>query len=246
MTFLSCLKSDFYKQKRSLIWLLHIGLSLGILFLFLSYILLAKRQTITYLELYVQLLGFCFPIVIGCVCAMVVQQEKEAGKFYGMLSLTPKRIYTFVSKLAFLLILEFISILLAVMPLFYFYKGMKLNVLLGICITYFLSNIFLYIEHLMISFRLGVGMGTFVGIVESLISALFLTGLGDGIWYVIPCSYSARMGVYMLNIYQEKENLPLFVLEIKKGLCIGSILLMILAVISIIWYNNWQGNQSVE
>lgn len=246
MTLLSCLKADFYKQKRSVLWFLHILLPLGLVGLFLLYMRITNKQTISYVELYLEVLGFSFSFVIAIICGMVAQQEKEAGNFYVLLCIAQKRTHTFISKMILLFFMEAISIGIAILPLSFFFLKGSMHVWIWICISFFFANIFLYLQHFMISLRYGFGISAFIGIVESLVAALFLTGLGDHIWYVFPCSWSARMGVYVLRFFEKPAIKEAILKELFKQIGIGSVFVIVLLGISILWYNNWQGNQSVE
>ncbi len=51
---------------------------------------------------------------------------------------------------------------------------------------------FLYLLHLWISLRFGKGASISVGVAGSLVAALMLTGLGEGIWYFIPWGWGVR------------------------------------------------------
>ena len=53
------------------------------------------------------------------------------------------------------------------------------------------------IQYLVV-FYFGKGASIGIGIIGSLISALMLTGLGDGIWQVIPWAYSMRLSSYFI------------------------------------------------
>ena len=66
------------------------------------------------------------------------------------------------------------------------------NFYIKIVLIIFLSQIFLYIFHLWLSIRFGSGASIGIGIFESLIAGLFITGLGDGIWQYVPCSFAVR------------------------------------------------------
>ena len=61
-----------------------------------------------------------------------------------------------------------------------------------------ISVIPLYLLHYIISFIAGKGYSLGLGIIGSLLSALFLTGLGDGIWTFLPWGIAARFSETLL------------------------------------------------
>lgn len=246
MTLIACVKAEFYKQKRSFLWALHLFLPFGLVCLFLGYMFLTQKDKASYVEFYLGIIGFGFPFMIGLICGLLMKQEKEAGNFYVLLCIAPKRSYTYMSKLILLFLMEAISVWIAVIPLYIAFPQILLSHWLVVCATFFVANMFLYLQHMMISFRYGLGISAFVGIAESLISALFLTGLGDGIWYFIPCSWSARSVIYVFRIFEQPLAKEAMQMELKKQIGIGSVLVVLFAIVSFIWYDNWQGNQSVE
>ena len=60
----------------------------------------------------------------------------------------------------------------------------------------FSCQIFIYIWHLFLNFRFSKGASIGIGIIESLLAALMLTGMGDVIWKYMPCAWGARLCNY--------------------------------------------------
>ena len=86
-----------------------------------------------------------------------------------------------------------------------------------------------------------IGIGSIgIGIIGSLISALMLTGLGDGIWQVIPWAYSMRLSSYFI-LY--KENILIQNSEIIQGIFIMIIFIAITFISQLIFSNHWEGNR---
>ena len=56
----------------------------------------------------------------------------------------------------------------------------------------------LYAFHLFLSLCFGKAASMAAGIVEAVLAALMLTGLGDGCWPVVPCAWSGRWSSYLL------------------------------------------------
>ncbi|WP_455796847.1 hypothetical protein [Clostridium butyricum] len=68
----------------------------------------------------------------------------------------------------------------------------SINLYINIAVVVFIAQISLYLFHVFLSIRFGSGVSIGMGIFESMISGLFITGLGDGIWRYVPCSFAVR------------------------------------------------------
>ena len=215
---LRCIKSDFYKLRHTSIPWIHLLIPLAGAFMFLAYYRLSSWDTVKKISGYLEVLAIAFPLLIGIISGIVIEQEEQAGNFQTLLCSTKSKCTTYLSKLIILLLLGSFSITLAVgvfalgfhvLPyLFYLKAGVALII----------GNIFLYILHVFISLQFGKGASAGLGVAGSLISALMLTGLGDYIWYFVPWAWSVRF----CNRMFEKLNYPAFsaeiVLDMQKGL----------------------------
>jgi ABC-2 type transport system permease protein len=107
------------------------------------------------------------------------------------------------------------------------------------------GSVFLYILHLFVSLRFGRGASIGLGIVESLISALALTGLGDGKWYYIPCTWSARLCDCLVFIWNNPSQAVGYT-EIEKCMMVAIPATITAFVISLFWFQRWEGSRSNE
>ena len=134
-----------------------------------------------------------------------------AGGFQNILIGSEVKYLTFISKLILLLLLGTLSTILATIGFYVGFSFIENNIfpftmylaVVGILIR---SNMFLYILHLFLSLRFSKEISIGVGIVESLASALFLTGMGDGRWPFVPSSWSIRFVGSLLMKYQNTGN----------------------------------------
>lgn len=101
----------------------------------------------------------------------------------------------------------------------------------------------LYSFHLFLAFRFNKAISIGVGITESLISALFLTGLGDGIWSYVPCSWSARFVTYALTMEIGKGSLAP---DCKIAILICVMLTISSFILYGIWACRWEGQSSSD
>ena len=195
--FFNYLKADFIKTKHLSIRIAHIAIPIGIAAAFLAYYVYVPWDGYTKVITYYYVLGAGFPFLIGLFCAMSAEQELSAGTFQNMLSVS-KRPIAFFSKLLMLILLGAGAVLLAsvMVGAGYFFCLMQQYIhysfYIGAAFIMIGSNIFLYALHLFLALRFNKGVTIGLGIVESLLSALLLTGLGDGIWIFIPVAWTSR------------------------------------------------------
>lgn len=246
--FVRCVQSDFIKTKRESIRLAHILIPLGLALAFLIYYAYVPRNPFVKLEAYFQVMGIGFPFLIGLFCSIIAEQEQNAGNFWELLS-SPKRVPVFFSKLFLLIGFGTFSILFAslffgvgylyilkqdIVPILFYIKGGF--ILLG-------SSIFLYVLHLFLSLRFNKGVSIGVAVLESLVSALFLTGMGEVIWSYTPCAWAARFVTYAL-VVQTGQNLSFKDCQIAILLCI--IMTVVSFVLYGIWAYNWEGQNTSD
>ncbi|WP_455822504.1 lantibiotic immunity ABC transporter MutG family permease subunit [Clostridium butyricum] len=123
---------------------------------------------------------------------------EKAGKFKEMISTENSRGICLFSKLMVMIICGAISLIITVSGFYigfqYFLKQnmFSINLYINIAVVVFIAQISLYLFHVFLSIRFGSGVSIGMGIFESMISGLFITGLGDGIWRYVPCSFAVR------------------------------------------------------
>ena len=248
IAFYRCLKAEVLKAKHMPFWLWHIIIPISIAGIFLAYGATASRNAYSMTEGYLQVLGIGFPFLIALFCVMVSEQELSAGGFQVLLC-SPKRLPAFLSKLMFLFIAGALAVLFACVlfgagysfllqqsPVSIIFYG-KAFLILSV------SSFLLYIWHLFLSLRFNKGVYIGLGITESLISALFLTGMGEGIWYFTPCSWSSRFVTYALA----KEK-GLIRMDSHISLAVSFCIVTTIAAFLLfcVWSSRWEGVNSSD
>ena len=104
----------------------------------------------------------------------------------------------------------------------------------------------LYLIHLVVVFLFGNGANIGLGIAESLLSALLLTGLGDGIWQFIPCAWGTRLMGTLINLWYYSGHSLFFKQQLLIWLEVAVPLTLMALILSIIWFDRWQGRSSDE
>ncbi len=243
--FLAYIKADFLKARGLKICIAHLLIPLLAVAAFLLYYSVTNGNIYSKADAYFQILGIALPFLTGLFCGIISEQELMAGSFQNMLS-SPVRIIPFYSKLFMLLALLLPAVLLASV-LFgagYLYIE-KDNIIAAFVMAG--SSIFLYILHLFLAMRFNKGVTTGLGIAESLLAAIMLTGLGDGIWMYIPAAWPAR---FVTLVLPKPATYATMAVNYKQGLhtaiitCIVSTL--VLAAAFGIWACKWDGTKSSE
>lgn len=249
MVMLRLLRAEFLKVKRTPFLLTHLLVPIIFSGLFLAYYSYSPWNFEWKISGYFQALSCGFPIIIGLVCAMVAEQEANAGHFQGMLTATKTKIVAYLSKLLLLLLFSFGAILLSfgifsvgfIELLHEDTFGYQFYVIAG-CIL-FVSFAFLYILHFFVSLHFGKGASIGLGIVGSLLVALLLTGLGDSIWSFIPYGW----GGHFVSLWAMKASgLDLSMVEIglQEGIIASVCGTMLALVLSCLWFWRWEGRKS--
>lgn len=247
-TFFRLIRGDFKKLRRSSIVWIHVVVPILIAMLFVWYYSSSALNDISKVEYFMQALSIGFPLIIGIVCAMVVEQEASAGNFQELL-MSKNKLLCFFSKLCMLVFMGATSLITAVGILFvslefFLHKNLlsvtfygKITLLLLFC------EVFLYLLHLLCSFKFGTGASIGLGISESLIAALLLTGLGDKTWKWIPCSWGGRACDYYISLSNYKGNATTYMQELQSTVYIFIVVTVIFLLISFLWFNYFEGRK---
>lgn len=232
-----CMKADFIKIKYTALCAAHLVIPMVLSGVFLAYYAVSPWNPYSKIQAFYQLMGMGYPFLIGVFCAVTAEQEQTAGNYQVMLAAADRRI-TFFSKLLLLIVMGAVSVTVtsAVFGTGFFW-GMKQRevgysfywaaaaVMLG-------SSLFLYILHLFLALRMHKGISIGLGIVESLLSALCLTRLGDQVWICIPAAWANRMTGYLLVAYSGTE-------VSLSGCREAAVVCIIVTIVSFVFYGFW-------
>lgn len=223
--------------------------------LFLAYISGRASKPLNTYSNFLEAIGVILPLVISILCGIVASQEEKAGKFQVLLGSSIRRETNYISKLLFLMLGNIFAILLAVLT---FVLGMKyiLHIPNIPYLVFFQgagwligSSVILYIIYLWVSFTFGLGASSLLGGLGLLVSALMITGLGDGIWKYIPWAWGVRftdtIGVLQLGDFNSNIKSAVRA-EFEQGQIIFILLTIILFVVSIVWFRKWEGKKFYE
>ena len=243
-------KAEYRKMKGTYLPLIFAGVPLLGCGLFLLYYSFSPWDTESEIMAYAEAMGAALPFLISLLSALSVGLE-EKNHFQTFLGTARKKKSSLLGKYIALLLCTFFSFLLAVGIFgagFTFLLG-KEGMTPGLCVklifALWLPSAALYGIHLFLDLTFPRSVSIAVGTGESLISALFLTGLGDGLWTFVPASWSARWAAYVTGMelndtYRKmvQENLNL-----KGNAKICLLITFLLCAIILVWFRFYEGRQ---
>ncbi|MHC1748711.1 MAG: lantibiotic immunity ABC transporter MutG family permease subunit [Cellulosilyticaceae bacterium] len=248
-TFYRLLKAECLKMKRTPFYKLHVIAPIIGVILFLTYYGFTNWNEVSKVQGYIEVLSIVFPLLGALVTTMLIETEAEAGAFKEVLCTKYSRNKIFCSKLCFLLLAATCATLVAVggffLGFYYILGETKMGGLfyVKLALIILFSQVGLYCWHMILCFKTGKGITLGVGIVETLLAAILQTGLGDGIWQLIPCSFGARLSDYYLKSYL--QGTPLY-LEIKMESIVVIVITVGMIVFSLKTFYDYEGRKGIE
>lgn len=245
---LQWIRADFLKTKGLSLRPAHILVPIGAAGVFTAYFAFAPWSAYGKAEAYYQVLAMALPVLMGVFCAMLAEQEHRAGAFQSML-MVEKKCVPLLSKLTVLLLLEAGALVLASLL---FYLGF--HVLLGndpvpagfyglVPMVLLAGSVVPYSLHLMLAFQLGGGVSMGLGIVESLVSALFLTDMGKYAWKFVPAAWPARLATGFLAAYTGNETAAETLHTMLPVCAVASLAAVVLLTVCSL---RWEGTKNLE
>jgi ABC-2 type transport system permease protein len=247
--FSKLLRSDFMKMKHTAFYKLHIVIPVILVTLILVYYAMTRYTSAGKIQAFIELIAISFPFVGALMVSMSIELEAQAGDFKELLSCEYGKSITFLSKLSCLILNGIIALTIAMTE---FYIGItyilrqnifNLSFYIEILIILLIGQMIEYIFHCIVSLWYGQGITIAVGIIETLISALMLTGLGEGIWKAIPCSWGARLCDYSMLYYLNEESL---FTKMQQEFWIIAVITVFSFMISLFLFNRFEGRKNRE
>lgn len=242
------IKADYIKTKHTPLRIAHLVIPCVMAAVFLTYYAVTPWNAYSKVQAYFQMIGLGYPFLIGTFCAIVAEQESYAGTYQMMLAVTDRK-SAFISKTTLLIVLGTFSVVLAAVLFgtgyyfvlkqhtvrysFYWIAGL---VMVG-------GSIFLYIWHMFLALRFHKGISVGLGIAESLLSAVLLTGLGDSVWILFPAAWASRLVCSLMYAYST-EHLP--VVDCGREMWICGAVTITEILLYVMWSCRWEGANGNE
>lgn len=251
--YLRSLRSELIKLKRQPTLWVHLLVPLAGIGIFLAYYAFTPYSPSSKVSGYMQVIATSYPMMIGIVCAIAADQEATAGQYQQLLTL-PNRLIALAGKLTMLFLLGLGSAILASMGFgvgFLYLLAQSpygLAFYLEAASLLFGSCLFLYALHLFVSLRFGKGASIGLGVLESLVAALLLTGLGDQSWIYIPCAWAVRfVSIWMQYGDTHSASIPIPADSLlQPGILYCTTGTIVIMVLLGMWFRRWEGTKSLE
>lgn len=242
------IKSEIYKIKGT--WLPWIHIVLPIAYSLLFYVAskttgLKNFEENDIIQTYLVLLGAIMPIILSFISSRVVDMEMGAGNFQTLLSTTKSRTKAYLGKLIVLELGFIVSISLAII-IFAILSGYQsiLDWLIEFCLI-IISSFSLYLIHFWVSIILSNGASIGLGFLETMITLLSMTVIGDSIWCFLPCTWASRLPAMYITM-GKVSDWSYFYKELRLWSFAALFIILALFISSIIWFNKWDGKSLSE
>lgn len=240
------IRGEVWKMRHTLIPVLHILIpALGIL-IFLLYYSFAAWSDEGKISGYMQALSVILPLVVSVICAMSVEME-EKGHFQTFLGVAVYRRNPLLAKWAVLAGMGFGAVLLAVLGFAGGFHMMSETELmsageyLALACVLWGCGMNLYLFHLFLNLKFSKSISLCVGTAELAVSALFLTGLGEGRWQFFPCAWGGRWSGYLIQYWIGNGTV---LAEYAAGnLAVGAAVTVLLWCGVFLWISFYEGRQ---
>ncbi len=238
------IQGEICKMRHTLLPWLHLLIPLSGILVFLSYYSFAAWSAWGKVCGYIETLSIVLPLVISVVCAMSVEMEEKVH-FQTFLGVAAVRRNPLLAKWMILSVMGFAAILLAVLGFaagFWLMSGgmvLSAGNYLALAGVLTMGGMNLYLLHLFLNLAFSKSASLCIGTAELVISALFLTGLGEGRWQFFPCAWGSRWSVFLIQYW--KGDAKAAEKSVTGNLAIGVIVTILLWCGVLLWFHYYEG-----
>lgn len=244
------IKAECRKMKRTYLPLLYLGIPLLGCFIFLLYYRSSSWTVKDEIAAYGEGMGIALPFLISVLSAISVELE-EKNHFQVFLGIAGKKRNALLGKYIALLFCTLGAFVIAVGVFgagFTIWLGKEdIPVILWFQLIFvlWLSSAILYLIHMFLNLKFPKFVSMAVGIGESLVSAILLTGLGERIWMFIPASWGTRWAMYTTGISLDNRFRELVYASgyLKRCAFICMLITGLFCAIIFIWFQFYEGRQ---
>lgn len=196
--FVRLCRAERYKMRHTMIPVIHMGIPLLGSAVFLLYYKGRDWTGMVQLSGFTQIIGLLFPVLISFIVSRSVELE-EGNHYQTFLGGNTGRIPSLLAKCVVLQLFGLAAVSIGISS---FALGER--VLLGNCdipcFAYFssaaalwLGSLVLYPIHFFFGMRFSKSVSMGIGVAQSVMAGLLITGLGEGLWQFVPSSWSIRL-----------------------------------------------------
>lgn len=235
MSLFSLIRAECEKLKHTGFWAMHIFIPLAGAIAFTFYFMIYDNiDDIKKLKLIMELTALAFPLLISIITGLNALREERASACYNILAVSMRK-RVFLSKLMVLYGFGMLA-LMAQTAIFLLGSGLlkadKILIILTVkaVLAIAAGNLIIYIFHLYLSFRFGIGISLFFGIFENLQCIMYSNMRLEKQARLIPFSWAINL---MQDIFEGRENMA-------EALMI-LILTAFALVLAVKWFEGWEG-----
>ena len=243
MNLFRAFRSELIKVRHTSFWSVHIGMPvIGALLFTVYHLLYDSTADEKKLQMMLELTATVFPLLIGIIVSLNVASEEKVSLYSPLLGASNRQ-RLLAAKLTFL----YGAGVLALFGLFLLFllSARLLGIAGAICPKTLLlaaseiacSNLIIYILHLFLSLKFGLGLSLFCGVFESLQCILYSNIDLTGVARYIPFAWSINRLKDVLHdrlLAHRAERIVTILLTI------GGLLLLFL------WFSRWEGRRNKE
>lgn len=243
MEFISAVHSEMIKVKHTSFWAIHAIIPiLGALIFILYFMIYQDLNEYRKFKLILELIALVFPLLISVIVGINITQEERASYFQAILAV-PNRSKLFGAKLVMLYVAGILALAI-LLGLFIFGSSilklvspLSIIVLMQAAIGLALGNLIVYMWHLFLSLKFGLGISIFCGVFESLQCILYSNIKLQGIWRYIPFAWSMD---WIQDILNDR------LLDRMVEWTIIVVLMTCFSLVIIRWFYYWEGRKNYE
>lgn len=241
MSVYTSVRAEFVKLRHTSFWAVHIIIPILGALLFCFYFLRYENvDNVKKLKLLLELITIVFPLLISIIAGRTILQEERASYFQTLLT-APSRSKRFLAKLFVLYGAGIVS--LALLSLLFLaglgiagksgevQMGLLIKAVLGIAV----GSLILYVLHLFLSLKFGIGISMFCGVFETLQCIIYSNINLRGTARLIPFSWSVNL---MHDSLERSGN--------GRELAVILALTAVALMVTLLWFRNWEGRKNYE
>lgn len=243
MGFFGAVHSELVKTKHTPLRIIHLCIPvMGALLFVVYYFLYGSTADGKKLKMILELTATVFPLLISVIVGLNITLEEKASHFQPLLAV-PNRHKMILAKLAYLYGAGITS-LSCLFLLFVFgiqFLGIADTVQLGTltraAVGIAFGNLIIYVLHLFLSLKFGLGISLFWGVFESMQCILYSNIELNGIARYIPFAWSMNWVRDILKHQFFAHGTEWVWIAV---LTIGSLL------VTLLWFSHWEGRKNYE
>lgn len=241
MSLYRAVRSELVKLRHTPLLSIHIIVPIAGAILFTSYFGLYRSQPdYKKYKLMFEITATFFPLLISIITGLNTLMEDHTAHAQPILSV-PKRKTVFCGKFLVLLgggVISLVSMVLlfsALVAIQGLVSYTPYPMLLETITVLAFGNIILYIFHLFIGFKFGLGPSLFLGVFESLQVIMYSNIVLAGAWKYIPFAWAIDLSHYVLDGKLSLHKNEVFIMGI----------LTVIAFIAVtFWISQWEGRKN--